>query len=422
MAVFDLDHWREILSALSSNKLRTALTAFGVFWGIFMLMIMLGAGDGLHNGVMADFGDQATNSFFVWTQRTSKPYRGLNAGRSFDLTDEDTPAIKAQVDEVEIVTPRSQLRGYRGGNNVSHGTKAGNFQVMGDTPDYLQIERVRLERGRFLNWLDLEEKRKIAVIGTRVRDVLFGEGVDPIGDTVKVNGVYFKVVGVFKTNRPGEDSAQDAETLYVPFTTFQQAFNYGNQVGWYAITSRPDVPASIAEAKVIRLLKRRHRVAPDDERAFGSWNTEEEYQELQALFNGISALVWIVGIGTLAAGVIGVSNIMLVIVKERTNEIGIRRAIGASPMSIIGQVVFESVVLTATAGYFGLFLGFGVVDLVGFLMVRFGANVQMFANPSVSITSALQALAILVVAGVLAGLIPAQRAVRINTVEALRSL
>jgi putative ABC transport system permease protein len=268
----------------------------------------------------------------------------------------------------------------------------------------------------------MEEKRKIAVIGTRVRDVLFGEHVDPIGDSIRINGVYFKVVGVFSSPLIGEQATRNVERLYIPFSSFQQAFNYGNVVGWFAITSRDDLPASVAEAKVISLLKRRHRVAPDDERAFGSWNTEEEYQELKNLFLGINTLIWIVGTGTLAAGVIGVSNIMLVIVKERTNEIGIRRAVGAQPMSIIGQIVLEAIILTASAGYLGLVLGMLFVEGVSRFMERGGANTNMFSNPEVAVSSALQALGILVVSGALAGLIPAQRAVRIDTVEALRSL
>jgi putative ABC transport system permease protein len=292
---------------------------------------------------------------------------------------------------------------------------------MGDTPDIRKVQRFNIDSGRFLNWLDIGDRRKVTVIGTRVRDVLFEDGADPIGEYVRINGVFFRIVGVFSSVRTGKEVTRDVETLYVPLSTFQQVFNYGNEVGWYAITSREDVPASVAEAGVISLLKRRHRVAPDDRRAFGSWNTEEEYQELQGLFLGIGTLIWIVGIGTLSAGVIGVSNIMLVIVKERTKEIGIRRAVGAGPLSIIGQIVLESIILTAVAGYFGLFAAVSVVELVAFVMEQSGANPQMFAPPSVGIGSAVWALIILVAAGALAGLIPARRAITINTVEALRS-
>jgi putative ABC transport system permease protein len=422
MAIFDLDRWREILDALGSNKLRTALTAFGVFWGIFMLMLMLGSGNGLRNGVMTDFGDEATNSFFVWSQRTSKPYRGLPAGRSYELNNGDTEALRRQLADASIVAPRNQLGGYQGGNNVTRGNKSGGFEVMGDIPEYRRIQKIRIAAGRFINDLDMEDRRKIAVIGTRVRDVLFEEGEDPIGASIRINGVYFKVVGLFESNRSGEQAGRDTETVFIPFTTFQRAFNYGDGLGWFAITSRDGVPASRVEEQAIAILKKRHRVHPEDDRAVGSWNTEERYNEVQGLFTGIQVLVWIVGVGTLAAGVIGVSNIMLVIVKERTNEIGIRRAVGARPLAIMSQIVLEAVLLTTVAGYCGLFLGFGLMDLIAFLMHTNGADSGTFANPTVNAASALQALAILVVAGGLAGLIPARRAVRINTVEALRGM
>jgi len=420
MSLFDLDHWQEIYNALSRNKLRTFLTAFGVFWGIFMLVVMLGSGNGLRNGVSQDFDNNATNTFFVWTQRTGKPYRGLPRGRSFDLTNEDVRAVREKVPEAKIVAPRNQLGGYRGGNNVTRGTKAGAFSVMGDIPEIRQIQSVHVTRGRFLNPLDLEQRRKVAIIGSRVHEVLFEPEEDPIGQNIRINGVYFRVMGVFRSSQSGGQADRDAQTIYIPFTTFQNAFNYGNTVGWLAITSVDDVPASVAEENVLTLLKGRHRVAPDDDRAFGHYNIEEEFLKFQGLFNGISILIWIVGSGTLAAGVIGVSNIMLVIVKERTNEIGIRRALGATPISVMLQIVVEALILTSIAGYLGLIAGMGVMDLTASFLVSSGANTQMFARPGVGLSSALQALVILVVSGTLAGVIPARRAVSISPVMALR--
>ena len=417
----DLDHWREIWSALTANKPRTLLTAFGVFWGIFMLMLMLASGNGLWNGVSRGFSDEATNSVFIWSQRTSKPYRGMPIGRAVQLDAGDTAAIRAQVPEAGVVCPRNQLGGFRGGNNVTRGTRAGAFSVMGDTPDIARVQSVQIVSGRFLNRLDLDEHRKVAVIGSRVAEVLFGKGEDPIGESIKINGITFKVIGRFKPVRPdGGDRNEEAQTIFIPFTTFQSAFNFGDRVGWFALVAKNGVPATALETKTLALLRERHRVAPDDARAFGHYNSEVEFNQISGLFAGIRTLVWIVGIGTLAAGVIGVSNIMLVIVRERTNEIGIRRAVGATPLSITSQIVFESLILTALAGYLGLVAGVGVVEAVGQAIAANPA--EMFRDPNVPFQSALITLAILVASGVLAGLIPAQRAVKVSTVEALRGV
>lgn len=417
--LFDLDHWQEIRVALLRNRTRTALTAFGVFWGIFLLMVMLGSGSGLRKGVLKGFADGATNSFFVWTQRTQKPYAGMPAGRGIRMTNADVAAIREKVPEAEVVAPRNQLRGFGGGNNVSRGRKTGAFSVMGDYPEIRKIQSLKIEKGRFLNPVDVEESRKVAVIGTRVRELLFAKGEEPIGGSIVAQGVYFQVVGVFASPQTGDEAERDAQTIFVPFTTFQRAFNYGDRVGWMAIISRPDVPASVAEEKVLALLRSRHKVAPDDLRAFGHFNLEEEYTKIQGLFTGIRLLVWIVGIGTLAAGVIGVSNIMLIIVKERTKEIGIRRALGAKPSAVVSQIVSESVILTSLAGYLGLVAGIALVVGIGRLLPPGGAG--MFLDPDVGVGEALQALAILVAAGVLAGLAPAQRALAVSPTVALRS-
>ena len=419
--MFDRDNWHEIYSSLAKNRLRTALTAFGVFWGIFMLMVLLGSGQGLETGATAEFTGTATNSFYIWTWRTSKPYRGLPAGRRFSLDQSDFEAIRREVPEAAVVAPRNQLGGFRGGNNVTRGVKAGAFGVMGDYPQIMDIQPIRVVEGRFLNPNDLDESRKVAVIGSRVREVLFAESEEPIGDHIKINGVYFKVVGVFTPRTTGEQAIRDAEQIYVPFTTFGRAFNYGDRIGWFAVTSAPRTSAAVVEEKVIALLKQRHRVHPDDTRAIGHWNTEEEYRKLQGLFGGIRGLIWIVGFGTLAAGVIGVSNIMLIVVKERTKEIGLRRAIGATPLGIVGQILLESIVLTALAGYVGLVAGVGVVEGVRVGLDMAGVNAQMFQNPGVSFGEATQALVILIASGALAGLIPARRALAISPVEALHA-
>jgi len=422
MSVFDLDHWQEIGAALAKNRLRTFLTAFGVAWGIFLLVVLLGSGNGLSNGVMSGFSGMATNSLFVWGMRTSKPYAGLEAGREIEFTNEDTAELKRRVPEAEVVAPRLQIGGHRGGATVRRGTESSTFNVMGDYPEIFRIQSMPIEKGRLLNRLDLDEKRKVAVIGPRVVETLFAKGENPIDDAVEINGVWFKVVGVFKTQKTGDQAERDAQTIFVPFTTFQQAFNAGNRVDWYAVTARSDVPASQVEEKVLSLLRERHKVAPDDRRGIGFFNLEKEFGQVQGLFTGIRILMWIVGLGTLSAGAIGVSNIMLIVVRERTREIGLRRAIGATPWSVMNQIVVESVLLTAGAGLLGLAAGVGVMELVANLLAHAGSGGRtMFENPGVSFGDAMQALSILVAAGVVAGLIPAQRAVAVSPVVALRT-
>jgi putative ABC transport system permease protein len=419
--MFDLDRWNEIYQTLSRNKLRTFLTAFGVFWGIFMLIIMLGSGQGLQNGVTRMFSGTATNSFFMWAQSTSVPYKGLPRGRHFEFRFDDIKAIREKVPEVQYLSAAAQLGGWRGENNVSRGRKTGAFTVRGDVPEIRFIRTFAITEGRFMNERDMKEKRKICVIGSRVKELLFMPDEDPLGKEIQVSGVYFRVAGCLSIDKAGEDAQEMMQTIFIPITTFQQAFNSPNRVDWFSITSRPDVPASVAEARVGDILKQIHKIAPEDIRAIGSWNTEEEFRKLQGLFTGIRILVWVVGIGTLLAGVIGVSNIMLIVVRERTREIGIRRAIGATPFSIMSQVMMESVMLTLLAGYLGLISGIYLLELVSSLLSESGEGGGMFYNPGVELGIALKALAVLVVCGLFAGIIPARRAVDISPVNALRS-
>jgi putative ABC transport system permease protein len=410
----------EVYMALKANKMRTFLTAFGVFWGIFMLIIMLGSGKGLENGVYYGMGDFATNSVFVWAQQTSIPYKGYKQGRSYNFTNEDTRAILDNIPEIELLAPRIQARGGNGENNVIRGLKNGAFSILGDNPDVNKIDPVIIKDGRFLNEIDIRRSRKVAVVGDRVVEVLFEEGEKPVGDYIKINGVYFQVVGHFKSmHSQGWGEWQD-QCVFIPFSTLQKTYNLGNRVGHYSITSRSDVSVTIVEEKVKALLKRRHAIHPDDERAIGSHNVEKEFTKINNLFLGISGLVWIVGIGTLIAGIIGVSNIMLFIVKKRTKEIGIQRAIGAPPSVIISSILTESVVLTTFAGYIGLILGVGLLELLNKAIESGGGDNRMFTNPEVDFNIALLALGILVVAGMLAGIIPARRAIEVKPIDAIR--
>jgi putative ABC transport system permease protein len=415
--MFDSDGWQEIFATIKKNKLRTFLTCFGVFWGIFMLVVMLGSGNGLSNGIMNDFAGTATNSFFCWTQRTSKAYKGMKPGRAFNFSNEDTRALK-QLPELAVVAPMNQLGNYEGTNNVVRGTKNGGFQVSGVYPELPQIEKVDMGKGRYINYNDINDRRKVAVIGKRVREILFSKEEEPIGEYIRINGVYFRVIGVTSPVASGGRGDEQNNAVHIPFTTFQQAFNYGNIVGWYAIMAKEGVPATVAEDKVLALLRERHKVAPDDNMAIGHWNMEKEFNKLSGLFAGISGLVWVVGIGTLLAGVIGVSNIMLIVVKERTREIGIRRAIGAQPYIIMRQLITESVFLTLTAGYLGLVLSVALMEGVAAAIPK--GEGGMFSNPTINLNAALIALTILVVAGALAGYFPARKALSIPPVDALR--
>lgn len=418
--MFDRDRWTEVYMALKSNKLRTFLTAFGVFWGIFMLIIMLGSGKGLENGVYYGMGDFATNSVFIWTQPTSKPYKGYKQGRRYHFTNQDTKAILDNVPEVKLLAPRIQARGGDGDNNVIRGLKTGAFSILGDVPDVNLIDPVTITNGRFLNQVDINDTRKIAVIGDRVIEVLFEKEEDPIGEYIKLNGVFFQVVGTFKSmHNQGWGEWQD-QCIFIPFTTLQKTYNYGNRVGHYSITSKDEYTATFVEEKVKALLKRRHSVHPNDDRAIGSENVEKEFIQINNLFLGIAGLIWIVGIGTLIAGIIGVSNIMLFIVKKRTKEIGIQRALGASPSMIISSILTESVVLTAIAGWFGLVFGVIILELLNKALQNGGGDNSMFTNPEVDFNVAMIALGILIFAGIFAGVIPAKRAMEIRPIEAIR--
>lgn len=417
MILFERDSWQEIFATIRKNKLRTALTMFGVCWGMFMLVVMLGSGNGLKHGVTGEFGGTATNSFFIWAQQTTKSYKGMKPGRNFNYDNSDTEALK-QLPELEVVCPMNQLGGYDGSNNIVRGIKTAAGEIQGNYPSSMIIQKVLMRKGRYLNENDIREKRKICVIGDRIHEMLFAKNEDPVGQYIRINGVYFKVIGMFSPTVGGHDGREQAQKVIIPFTTFQNAFNFGDVVGWYAINAKADVPAEVAEEKVIAILKERHKVAPDDLRAIGHWNMAVEFGKMSGLFTGIEILIWIVGGGTLFAGVIGISNIMLIVIKERTKEIGVKRALGATPANVISQIMLESLFLTAFAGYFGLVIGIGLLEA---LNAAIGDSGGMFRNPTVDLSVAFRALIILVISGAVAGFIPSRKAIAIEPVEALRT-
>ena len=418
--MFDYEKWQEIFNTIRKNKLRTILTMFGVFWGIFMLMLLMGSGNGLENGVKDMFSGWATNSGFVWGERTTMPYKGLKPGRGIQFRNDDIQYLRAHVEGLEHLAPRLNLHSWDTGNKITRKSKAGSFRVNGDYPEYQKIQMVDVVLGRHINSLDLDERRKVCVIGKTAREILFQPEEDPIGDYISINGIFFKVVGVFHSKRTGGQADFDNQTIYTPYTSFQQAFNYGDRVGWFGFTALPGYKVSEVESNIKTALMERHNIHPEDYNAVGSENLEKEYSDIEGLFNGIDIFVWIVAIGTLMAGVIGVSNIMLIIVKERTKEIGIRKSLGATPLSIIGLIMQESIFITAIAGYVGLVLGNFILIGIANAIASTGEK-GMFQNPEIDMGIAIKCLLILLVSGAFAGWIPARKAASVNPIEALRA-
>lgn len=413
--MFDLDKWQEVFSTLRRNKLRTLMTACGIFWGIFAMVLMLGFGNGLRLGVTRNMDGFVTNSVYVWGQRTSKPYKGLAPGRWVRFKKEDIAAILRQVPQIKALAPRIQLGGWRDGNVVTYGTHQGNFGVMGDYPGVNQVESIVPSRGRLINDLDIARNRKVTVIGAQVARILFGQQ-NPIGKYVKIRGVHFQVVGVHRSDRPGEEGDRNNNMLMIPFTTFQAAFSAHNDVGWFGMVAHAHVSAEEMERAVREVLYRQHTIHPDDENALGSYNAAKAFNKVQTLFTGVRFFVWFVSMATLFAGVLGVSNIMLISVKERTKEIGVRKALGATPLSVVSLVVQEAAVLTALAGYVGLVVGVLALELTAASLTGEGP----LGAPSIDLTTALIAAVVLFVAGLIAGIAPAQHAARIQPVQALR--
>jgi putative ABC transport system permease protein len=301
--MFDLDKWSEIWATVRRHKLRTGLTAFGVYWGIFMLVVLLGAGRGFRNGVEKGF-DVAKNAVFIWSQRTSVPFAGLKVGRFIPFTNDDVAALGREVPEAAVILPRSSLDGTF---TVQYGTKSSSFSVNGEYPGYPAVKAVHMTSGRFINDPDIRERRKVAVIGDRVAEVLFGSQ-NPLGQRIRIKGIYFLVVGLFKAEGKPENAQQDAQTIIIPLTALQNTFNQVNRVGYFAFIPKSGIPAAVVETKAKQVLARQHKVAPTDDRAFGSANVEQEYARVQGLFTGISGFSWLVSIGTILAGIIGVST------------------------------------------------------------------------------------------------------------------
>lgn len=409
--IFDSDTWQEIYSSIRKNKIRTGITIIGVMWGIFLLVVLLGVAKGVENNFNRLFGDFATNSVFVWAQQTSKPFKGFQEGKGLSLKMSDLDAIRREIKGLEFVVPRHQTQAL-----TVNKFKNGTFGVFGDYPEFDKVQKRNLVYGRFINDNDIKEKRKVCVIENEIYKQLFDKDEHPIGQYIKINGINYNVVGMYKEGQIGSGGPQG--NIHIPFTTFQQVYNRGDSVGWMMITGQPGFDITQIEADIKLLLKNLHKVHPEDDRAFGSFNLGKEIAKVTGFLKGMQFLTWFVGIATLIAGVFAIGNILLITVKERTKEIGIRRAIGAKPWEIKRHIILESVFLTSIAGSIGIILGGLVLMLIDATMGQ--GDEPAFTNPTVDIPVIIIAALTLVILGSLIGLIPANTAVSIRPIEALR--
>jgi putative ABC transport system permease protein len=418
--MFDIDKWQEILATIKKNKMRTFLTGFSVAWGIFMLMILLGAGNGLSNGVSENFMRDAVNAMWLWSGRTSVPYQGMKENRQIRFTNADYEILK-DLEGIENTSGRY----FIGGNMFSYGNEYGEYTAITCHPDLKEVESLEIVEGRFVNHVDIKQARKSVVLGKDIYDALFKDK-EAIGEYVRVNNIPFKVVGICK-----EGGGTRHRNAYIPVSTGQKVFNGSNRLHNFALTINAETieESQAIETRVRETLANKHKFDAADESALGSYNKLEDVIQTMKIFQAIDIFIWIIGIGTLIAGVVGVSNIMLIVVKERTKEIGIRKAIGASPASVIGLILLESVLITTIAGYIGLVLGTGLMEGINFFVeqqyaasaaTNGGNGETLFRNPTVDLNVAMMATLLLVVAGAIAGYIPAKRAARIKPIVALR--
>ncbi|HNX86633.1 MAG TPA: ABC transporter permease [Bacteroidales bacterium] len=410
--MFELDQWQEIYSTVKKNKLRTFLTGFSVAWGIFMLIILLGSGKGLENGIQWNFKGGATNGVWISSGVTNLQYKGMKIGRQIRFTNEDYNLLKKTVPGYDLMSARL----FMGNNLTSYKNNYGNFFLSPCHPDYGIIKELTMVQGRFVNNIDIHDFRKVAVIGEKVKAALFkGTDTAAIGKYLNINGVLFQVVGIF---RDFSRSDNEQQRIYIPISTAQRVFNGNNVINQISFTtgsaSQEQADKMVNVARTV--LSTKHVVDPKDDRAIEIWNKSEDVRRFAALFSGIRLFIWIIGIGTIIAGVVGVSNIMMIAVKERTKEIGIRKALGATPVSIVMLIVQESIVITAFAGYIGLVMGIGVLELIS----RNLPPSEFFRNPEANLGIAFGATVLLIVAGTVAGLIPGMKAVGIKPIEALR--
>lgn len=408
-----MDTYKEIMETLTRNKSRSLLTGFGVFWGVFMLVVLLGGGQGLKELLSNNFQGFATNSALVFAQPTTKPYDGFRKGRQWNMVYQDVERLRAQVPELDVVTPMvSQWQRI-----VTAGDKKTTAGVKGLQPAYAKVEEPQIRYGRYINDMDMAQRRKVCVLGKKVYKTLFPGGGDPCGQLVRVDSVYYRVVGVDYAAGEIKVNGGAEESVIVPITLMQETYGLGDAVHLISVTGKPGVVMSDVASVMRAVIGRAHRVDPTDEKAITVFNTEVMFGMVDSLFTGVNFLIWLVGIGTLLAGAIGVSNIMMVTVRERTTEIGIRRAIGATPRTILGQIVAESILLTAVAGMSGILFAVAILQLLEMANTTDGIVAAHF---QVGFWTAAGAVVLLALLGVLAGLAPAVRAMAIKPVDAMR--
>ena len=413
--MFDIERWQEIFDTIRKNKLRTFLTGLSVASGIFILVILLGFGQGMRNGIANEFESDAATSVWVWAGLTSKEYKGLNPGRRIQFRNKDYKTVSRSMGPtIEYASQFFDVRNV----TATYGDQALVYSILGTSAGLQPIENALIHEGRFLNELDEEQRNKVAVIGKVIKKDVFKEVDTPIGEFIKISGVPFTVVGVF-ADKAGE---REEDRIFIPYTTAQLIFNGGDKLDnlLYMLPPRANfedaVEQSIIFKKELReYLNKAHTVAPDDESAVGIWNPMEEAKRFYTLSNNMKLFFWFVGICTIIAGVVGVSNIMLIVVKERTREIGIRKALGAKPWGIVGMILHEAIFVTALSGFAGLILSMGLLELLGPHI-----EVDYIMNPSVNFNVAISTVFLLVFAGALAGFFPAWRAANIHVIEALR--
>ena len=411
------DLWIEIISSLKSNGTRTLVTAFGVFWGIFIMVLLLSAASGFETGLKYKFKGIATNSIFVWAQKTSMEYEGLPKNRWYRFNQSDVTAIKDNVQGLKVVSPRNDFT-----TMIEHGLKDGSFKVEGNTPQFLEQVSLKLTEGRFINQNDIELKRKIDVLGMGLIDELYEKGESIIGSFVQIKGVNFKVVGVYKdTSIEGQKNISSQQKIHLPFNTFSQVFNFGDRVNYFFITADDNQSATDLKDKVIKVLQKKHKINPKDKRAIGNFDVNSMFEKFNLLFATLKGVSFFVGIMILLSGVIGISNIMLIVIKERTQEIGIRRALGATPYVIKKQILLESVFLTIISGMGGVAFATLILFFVNLKLDTVDPFDTMILNPAIDIPTLFIIFMILIFFGLLAGMIPANKAVKMKPINAIRT-
>jgi putative ABC transport system permease protein len=418
MNIFDLDKLEEIWVTITRNKVRSLLTGFGVFWGIFMLVIMMGAGKGLQRGMLQGLEGFATNSCIVMSSATSEPYKGFKKGRYWNMHNRDLEILTRSIPEIDVLSPL--LFGGRGrGDNVIYGEHSGSYSVRGVHANYKEIENPNISIGRFINETDIAQRRKVCVIGSEIYNTLFPTKGNPIEKYIQVSGIYYQVVGVAAGMSAISMGAPTSQSVNIPFTTLQQIQNEGDVIHILAATAKPKASATEVVEKMKTVLKASNDISPTDMQAVMGFSLEEQFNMFNAVFLGIAILIWIVGSGTLIAGIVGVSNIMMVTVRERTKEIGVRRALGAKPLTIISQIMSESLILTAIAGVMGLTTGVLTLHLADVYWLQKAENVFL-TDPVVSFGTAVSSTIILLICGLIAGAIPTLRALQIKAIDAIR--